>query len=125
MKLLTKKQREKLVDAYQKNMMLSNANERHLEIKKEKDKAIVKLFNPTGAGTWYLTELNPNTNVAFGLAGIHEWELGYIDLNELAAFKGQFGLGIERDKWFEPRPLKEIQDRANKWKETYGEEVQQ
>ena len=109
MKLLTKKQREKLVDAYQKNMMLSNANVDHLEHKQQKDKAIVKLFNPTGAGTWYLTELNPDTNVAFGLAGIHEWELGYIDLNELAAFKGQFGLGIERDKWFEPKTLDEIQ----------------
>jgi len=30
-------------------------------------KAVVKLFNPTGIGTWYLSELNPETNVAFGL----------------------------------------------------------
>ena len=22
-------------------------------------KAVLKLFNPTGAGTWYLSELNP------------------------------------------------------------------
>ena len=58
-------------------------------------KAVVKLFNPTGIGTWYLTELNPETNVAFGLADVHE-ELGYIDLNELQNFKGQFGLGIEK-----------------------------
>ena len=133
MKLLTKKQREKLVDAYQKNMMLSNANERHLEIKKEKDKAIVKLFNPTGAGTWYLTELNPRTNVAFGLAGIHEWELGYIDLNELAAFKGQFGLGVERDRWFKPKTIEQIQEeitgltkeRRAEVKENILKEVQQ
>ena len=28
-------------------------------------KAVVKLFNPTGLGTWYLSELDPETNVAF------------------------------------------------------------
>lgn len=110
MKLLTAKQKEKLIDAYRKNMMLSNANVKHREDKIENSKAIVKLFNPTGAGTWYLSELNPETNVAFGLAHIHDWELGYIDLNELQAFKGQFGLGIERDRWFDPKTLDEIQE---------------
>ena len=30
-------------------------------------KVVVKLFNPTGLGTWYLTELNEVDNVAFGL----------------------------------------------------------
>ena len=25
-------------------------------------KAVVKLFNPTGIGTWYLSELDPETN---------------------------------------------------------------
>lgn len=72
-------------------------------------KAVVKLFNPTGIGTWYLTELNPETNVAFGLADVHEKELGYIDLNELQNFKGQFGLGIERDKYFKEQTLEILQ----------------
>lgn len=110
---LTKKEKELLV------------KEHNRPEDQKKGIAYVKLFNPTGTGTWYLTELDPETNVAFGLAGIHEWELGYIDLNELAAFKGQFGLGIEKDRWFDHTPLKAIQDRANKWKETYGEEVRQ
>ena len=95
---LTKKEKEMLVKEY-------NRPE-----DQKKGIAYVKLFNPTGTGTWYLTELNPETNVAFGLAGIQEWELGYIDLNELAAFKGQFGLGIEKDRWFCCTPLEAIQD---------------
>jgi hypothetical protein len=63
-------------------------------------KVVAKLFNPTGIGTWYLSELNPETNVAFGLADLHEKEFGYISLDELKEFKGTFGLGIERDKLF-------------------------
>jgi|TARA_R100000479_G_C6324458_1_gene179035 hypothetical protein len=73
----------------------------------KKFKAVVKLFNPTGVGTWYLSELNPKTNTAFGLCCIHEEELGYVDLNELLSFKGMMGLGIERDKFFTPKPLEE------------------
>tara|TARA_A100000171_G_C2083728_1_gene120987 strand:- start:531 stop:839 length:309 start_codon:yes stop_codon:yes gene_type:complete len=93
MKLLTKNLKNKLV----KN---------HSEQDGEKEfKAVVKLFNPTGRGTWYLSELDPETNVAFGLAYIHEKELGYIDLTELENFKGLFGLGIERDYSFKANKL--------------------
>ena len=67
----------------------------------EEFKAVVKLFNPAGVGTWYLSELNPDTNEAFGLADVHEKELGYVSINELKEFKTQFGLGIERDTSFE------------------------
>lgn len=73
-------------------------------------KAVLKLFNPTGAGTWYLSEMNPDTNVAFGLCHITDKELGYVDLNELANFKGQMGLGIERDRLFTPKTLKECEN---------------
>nr|BAR32372.1 hypothetical protein [uncultured Mediterranean phage uvMED] len=68
-------------------------------------KAVVKLFNPTGTGTWYLSELDPETNQAFGLCCVHDKELGYVDLNELKNFKGKFGLGIERDKYFVTQSL--------------------
>ena len=64
-------------------------------------KAVVKLFNPTGIGTWYLTELDPKTNNAFGLCVLHEKELGYVNIDELKNFKGALGLGIERDKYFQ------------------------
>ena len=65
-------------------------------------KAVVKLFNPTGIGTWYLSELNPETNVAFGLCCLQEKKFGYVSLDELKEFKGVFGLGIERDASFDP-----------------------
>lgn len=61
-----------------------------------------KLFNPQGAGTWYIAEADWDTGEMFGLACIHEAELGYIDLNELKEYRGQLGLPIERDKWFTP-----------------------
>jgi hypothetical protein len=67
----------------------------------------VKLFNPTGAGTWYLAAYDPETRTAFGAADIHEHELGYIDMAELVAFRGRFGLPIERDLHWTPRPLSE------------------
>jgi len=73
-------------------------NDEHPEYKEFK--AVVKLFNPTGIGTWYLSELDPVSNVAFGLADVHMKELGYIDLNELEKFRGLMGLPIERDKLF-------------------------
>ena len=65
---------------------------------------VVKLFNPCGAGTWLVTELDPEEpSIAFGLAdlGFGSPEMGSFSLEELEAFKGPFGLGIERDLYFE------------------------
>ena len=88
MKILTKEIKDKLV---------KNHNEQNGE---KEFKAVLKLFNPTGIGTWYLSELDPKTNVAFGLCCLHEKEIGYVSLDELFEYKGQLGLGIERDKLF-------------------------
>jgi hypothetical protein len=65
---------------------------------------VVKLFNPTGAATWLITEMAPDGSL-FGLAdlGLGHPELGYIDLAELQSVKGRFGLGIERDLYFVAR----------------------
>ena len=47
-----------LLTKAQKNKMIKN----HQEQDGTKDfKAVVKLFNPTGNGTWYLSELDPET----------------------------------------------------------------
>jgi len=64
-------------------------------------KAVVKLFNPTGIGTWYLSELNPDTNIAFGLSCLHEKELGDVSLDEMQEIKLPLGLSIEKDRYFE------------------------
>ena len=63
-------------------------------------KAVVKLFNPTGIGTWYLSELNPDTNIAFGLSCLHEKELGDVSLDEMQELKLPLGLSIEKDRYF-------------------------
>jgi len=69
--------------------------------------AQVKFFNPAGAGTWYATEFD-GVDRFFGLVILHERELGYFSLSELQSYRGSFGLGIERDKFFEPQPLSKL-----------------
>ena len=98
MLLLTQAQKNKLVD-----------NHKSQDGTKEFS-AVVKLFNPTGAGTWYLSELDPETNVAYGLCEIFEKELGYVSIDELSSYKGAFGLGIERDKYWTPKKLEALKN---------------
>jgi hypothetical protein len=88
MKLLTKKIYDKLVDNHEKQDGTKEFN------------VVVKLFYPTGVGTWYLTEFNPHDNVAFGLCCIHECEFGYVSVNELLEIRNMLGLRIERDVHF-------------------------
>ncbi len=66
----------------------------------------VKWFNPAGAGTWLITDADPeNPDILFGLAdlGFGYPELGSVRLSELQQYKGPFGLGIERDLHFTGR----------------------
>lgn len=67
--------------------------------------AVVKLFNPAGTGTWYLSELDDN-GIAYGLCDLGDPELGYVSIDELSRIKGAFGLGIERDRSFDANKLK-------------------
>jgi len=70
----------------------------------------VKLFNPTGIGTWYLYSYDPDTEIAYGLCDLGFPELGAVSIAELREFRGALGLGIERDLHFAPRPLREVMD---------------
>jgi hypothetical protein len=65
----------------------------------------VKLFNPCGAATWYLTEYDPETETAFGLCdlGMGFPELGYVSIKELKGLRLPMGLGIERDLHWDPK----------------------
>lgn len=72
---------------------------------------IVKFFNPTGAGTWYATEYDPIDEIFYGYVSIfgdHCDEWGSFALSQLVEFKGQFGLGIERDMHTEIKPISEF-----------------
>jgi hypothetical protein len=64
---------------------------------------VVKFFNPVGAATWLATELDEDNDTLFGLAdlGFGCPELGSFSLIEMASVRLAFGLGIERDLYFE------------------------
>ncbi len=95
MMLLTKSNLKKLVANFEANQKAIETDGNTIDFK-----PVVKLFNPTGVGTWYLTELDPVTNIAFGLCDLGSPELGYVSINELASVRVGFGLGIERDLHF-------------------------
>lgn len=90
-------------------------------------KPVVKLFTPDGQATWLLSEFEiefPDgndppypTGRAFGLCdlGMGFPELGYVNLTELRAIRGGYGLPVERDKCF----------RASKRLTEYAEEARQ
>lgn len=67
--------------------------------------AIVKFFNPTGIGTWWACEFDPESGIFFGKADLGFPELGSFSLQELESYKGPLGLGIERDLYFTPKPI--------------------
>lgn len=74
----------------------------HLGNDLEKQVVVAKFFNPTGAGTWYLLNQNPNDpDYLYGICHIFEWEVGSFSKSELENYRGKFGLGIERDLLFE------------------------
>ena len=73
--------------------------------------ARIKLFNPTGSWTWYISSYDPDTRQAYGLVCGFEKEYGYFDMTELVTFRGKFGLPIERDLSFRPCALTECFDK--------------
>jgi len=82
-----------------------------------KDPVVVaKFFNPSGSGTWYATEYYPEERLFFGFVSIfgdHNDEWGYFSLDELESVRvPPFGLGIERDHWFEPQPISKVCPKA-------------
>ena len=91
MMLVTKEIRNALPTLY--------ANE---ELSSTDIKMPLKLFNPVGAATWFITELDADGDLAFGWCdlgfGPGFAELGYVSLNELKSLRLPMGLSIERDR---------------------------
>jgi len=104
MKLLPKEIREKLPALYSQDG------------KGGKAMAYVKFFTPDAAWTWYATEGEPVKNKSgaevdfqfFGLVEGLEKELGYFMLSELEAIRGQMGLPVEQDLYWQPKTLQDI-----------------
>lgn len=70
--------------------------------------AQVKFFTPDGAWVWYLSEYD-GSDLCFGLVVGFEIELGYFSVAELQEVRGALGLPIERDRFFTPQTLGELQ----------------
>jgi hypothetical protein len=64
----------------------------------------VKLFNPVGSQTWYITEYNSDEKLGFGFCNLGDdemAELGYVSIKELESINLPFGLKIERDLYWD------------------------
>jgi len=69
---------------------------------------IGKFFTPDAQWTWYAIEFD-GKDLFFGYVVGLVPELGYFSLKELAAIRGPLGLPIERDRFFRPCWLSEVQ----------------
>jgi hypothetical protein len=112
MMLLTKALREQLLENGRRQAAVKGTSD-------EIDfPPVVKLFNPCGAATWLLTEIDPDDEtVAWGLCdlGMSCPEFGTVSLTELASYRNGLGLGIERDLYFTARgPISAYIAAANK-----------
>ena len=92
--------------------MTKEIEERFTEVGRQEEVkdplVIAKYFNPTGAGTWYATEYDPEARIFFGYVSIfgdHNDEWGSFSLAELEDYEGRFDLGIERDLYFTEQPI--------------------
>jgi hypothetical protein len=81
------------------------------ELKSSEVKVIAKFFGGA-ACTWYMTEYDPDVNLAFGFVtlGDHEMaELGYFSITELSEIRFRpFGSVVERDMYFGKHTLEEV-----------------
>ena len=78
---------------------------------------VAKFFDPCGSWTWYVMNQDPeDPDYLWGIVKGFEVEMGSFSLSELQSFKGRFGLGIERDLYFTPRPASEVWERLNNGK---------
>lgn len=68
----------------------------------------VKFFTPWSNFTWYGCEYDPNERLFFGLFVGLEKEYCYFSLDELEFVRGPFGLRVERDMHFTPKPVEQL-----------------
>lgn len=103
MKLFTKEIEAKAKEQYPKGSDL------------ESQVIVAKFFNPTGAGSWYLMNQDPNDpDYLWGIVDLFEVEMGSFSKSELENYKGRMGLGIERDLHFKEVNAKELWDKLMK-----------
>lgn len=69
-----------------------------------------KLFDPASSWTYFVAEFD-GSDLIWGYAtfqdGMGEW--GYASISEIEGLRNRFGLPMERDLHFRPRPAREIE----------------
>ena len=69
----------------------------------------VKLFLSDSNWTWFIIEVSQSDgDTCFGVVVGLEVELGYFSLAELSTVRGVMNLPVERDLYFQAKPLSEV-----------------
>ena len=71
--------------------------------------ARVKWFTPDSSWNWYVVEYDPQEKICYGLVEGFEEELGYFSLTEIEQARGPWNLQVERDLYWHPTALSELQ----------------
>jgi hypothetical protein len=75
-----------------------------------KQLAVVKIFNPTGTGTWFIINSDPDDpDYLWAIVDLgYGAEVGSVSRSQLENYRGRFGLGFERDTSFTPINAEEL-----------------
>jgi len=75
-----------------------------------KQEVVVKIFNPSGAGSWYILNSDPNDpDYLWAIVDLgYGAEVGSVSRSDLETYRGRFGLGFERDLGFDPVNAEEL-----------------
>ena len=75
-----------------------------------KQDVVVKIFNPSGRGTWYILNSDPeDPDYLWAIVDLgYGAEVGSVSRNDLEAYRGGYGLGLERDLSFDPINAEEL-----------------
>ena len=96
MKLVTKELEKKFPEIY--------------KTQNQKDPIVqAKYFCPWNNWTWFATEYDKEEGIFYGLVAGHEVEFGYFSLKDFQEVVGPFGLKVERDLYWKPTPVSEVQ----------------
>lgn len=75
-----------------------------------KQEVVVKIFNPQGAGSWFILNSDPqDPDYLWAIVDLgYGAEVGSVSRSDLETYTGRFGLGFERDLGFDPINAEEL-----------------
>lgn len=87
-----------------------------------KQEVVVKIFNPSGAQSWFILNSDPqDADYLWAIVDLgYGAEVGSVSRNDLETYRGRFGLGFERDLGFDPINAEELYNGLRKGKRYAG-----